>query len=624
VTAYAYDPAGNVVSATDANGKTNQFAYDALNRLTNIAYADGSAVSYAYDSDGNRAAMADPHGTTVYSYDALDRLLAVTNPGGKVVGYAYDPAGNRGSLTYPDGKTMVYAYDRLNRLTSATDWLGKTTGYTYDPAGNLVQTQYPNRAGTAFGYDPANRLTQVVNSVFGLPLLNIQYALDKVGNRTSVSVDGVATAYAYDPLNELLSAQLGPLKTIWAYDPVGNRVKETSPLGTTAYAYDADDRLLTAGASAFSFDRNGNLVTKTSPGSAFNYAYDAANRLVRATGQGINSSFAYDGDGNRVSQSTAAGTYAYVNDVNAALPVVLTEAGPDGTITCAYGQGLIEEYSRAFNYFYHYDGLGSVVALTDAKGIPAAGYAYDAWGNALLTVPDAAGTRNKFRFTGEALDPGTGLYYLRARYYDPTVSRFISADPFRGRAAMPSTANRYGYTLGNPIRYKDPTGLAVEVNFAFIPTSNAFSTVAIGPATGSGVCQTTIDCISGASLVSDIAAWVDPVRSFANAAGEVVGAAATVVGVATDLSDTSIAPGVRAGRVALDVGLLLASHADPYLAIGVAVLDFTCTFAPQQCKAAEDSIINSVENSLAAPLSDPLPVTTPTIAPGVPAGFRVR
>jgi RHS repeat-associated protein len=462
VASYQCDAVGNVISVTDADGKTNQFSFDPLNRLTNIAYADGTTVAYSYDPDGNRLTLTDPHGTTAYSYDALDRRTSVTNPGSKIVHYSYDAVGNRSSLTYPDGKIVTYSYDRLNRLASAADWLGKTTNYTYDAVRNLVQTQYPNRAATVFTYDAANRVTEIVNSALGLPLLSLYYALDKVGNRTSLSVDGVPTTFTYDSLNELVSAQLGPLKTTWTYDQVGNRLKQVAPTGTTAYTYDADDRVLSAGATTFVFDHDGNLTSKTNAGATVNYAYDAANRLIHATGPALNSSFAYDGDGNRVTQAVAAGTYSYVNDVNTSLPVVLSEQGPDGAITYAYGQGLIEEYNQAFNYFYQTDGLGSVVALTNAAGMPTAAYAYDPWGNALLTTPDTAGTKNKFRFTGQALDPGTGLYYLRRRYYDPTIGRFIRKDPFAGFASQSTSLNRFVYTLNNPLRFRDASGLSVE------------------------------------------------------------------------------------------------------------------------------------------------------------------
>ncbi|MGD0222420.1 MAG: SBBP repeat-containing protein [Terriglobia bacterium] len=461
VTKYAYDPVGNVTAVKDANGKTNQFVYDALNRLLNISYADGKNVTYAYDADGNRTSMADSHGTTGYAYDALDRLTSVANPGGKTVIYGYDAVGNRNSLTYPDGKVTNYAYDAANRLAGVTDWLAKTTRYSYDPASNLLATAYPNKTAISFAYDAANRLTSVANSMPGLPPVVIGYALDAVGNRTKEAVNGVAEAFGYDGLNELTSAQLGPLTSAWTYDAVGNRLKQTSPVGATSYTYDAGDRLLTAGQTKFTYDNNGNQITKTSGSLKWTNTYDAANRLIKALGYGVNSTFGYDGDGNRIAQTNGPGSYSYLNDVAAALPVVLNEQGPDGNITYAYGLGLIEEYSSAFNNFYHYDGLGSVIGLTNAKGALQAAYVYDPWGNALLSATDLVGTRNKFRFTGEALDPGTGLYYLRARYYDPTLPRFTGRDRSPGFPLDPLTSNPYLYALSNPNRYADPSGLSI-------------------------------------------------------------------------------------------------------------------------------------------------------------------
>jgi RHS repeat-associated protein len=154
-----------------------------------------------------------------------------------------------------------------------------------------------------------------------------------------------------------------------------------------------------------------------------------------------------------------------VNDVATALPVVLQESGPDGAISYAYGLGLISETSSAFNYFYHYDGLGSIVGLTDSSGKLAGRYAYDAWGNADLTVPaPQLGTGNKFRFTGEALDPGTQLYYLRARYYDPTVGRFLAQDPVGFPLHSRYARNAYAYAVNNPSRFTDHTGLSAKAS----------------------------------------------------------------------------------------------------------------------------------------------------------------
>ena len=494
VTSYSYDSVGNVLAVLDAKGQNNQFTYDALNRLLGIAYADGKSVAYSYDANGNRTSMADSHGTTTYSYDSLDRLTSVTNPGAKVVSYSYDGVGNRKSLTYPDGKVVNYSFDAANRLSAATDWLGRNTAYAYDAASNLTRTAYPNGASIAFAFDAANRLLQVVNNMKSVPALTLGYTLDAVGNRSALSANGVTTNFSYDQLNELVAAQLGSLKSTWAYDTVGNRLTQTSPLGSIAYTYDADDRLLSAGSSSFVYDANGNQISKTqtATGQPIVYAYDAANRLTNVVGGVFTSSFAYDGDGNRFGQTTSRGTYNYLSDVATALPVVLQESGPDGNISYAYGLGLISESSPTFNYFYHYDGLGSVIALTDASGSPKAGYAYDPWGNPLINVTDSVGTKNKFRFTGEALDPGTQLYYLRARYYEPNVARFFSRDPFSGLAGDPLTINKYLYVLNRPVTFSDPSGLAAEkmagAGDAFTPITNfapalnnANSTIATAP-----------------------------------------------------------------------------------------------------------------------------------------------
>jgi RHS repeat-associated protein len=515
VTAYTYDPAGNVTAVKDANGKTNQFAYDALNHLLTVAYADSKNVAYVYDADGNRTSMVDSHGTTGYAYDALDRLTNVTFPGGQTVAYGHDAVGNRNSLTYPDSKLVNYAYDAANQLAGVSDWLGRMTTYGYDAAGNLLAIAYPNNTSMTFTYDVANRLTSLANTMPGLPSVVISYALDAVGNRTKESVNGVSTAFGYDALNELTGAGLGPLQAAWTYDAVGNRLTQTSPLGTVSYTYDGADRLLTAGLAKFAYDNNGNQITKTSGKLTWTYSYDAANRLVQALGYGMNSTFGYDGDGNRISQTNGSNTYSYLSDVATALPVVLNEQGADGNITYAYGLGLIEESSPAFNYFYHYDGLGSVIGLTDAKGKPQAAYAYDPWGSALLTVTDAVGTKNKFRFTGEAFDPGTGLYYLRARYYDPSQGRLLSRDPLTGTAGVPLTANKFIYALNGPVTFTDPSGLAAEKTpegantFAPIttvpfPLTHTNGTIAVAPTSASTNSNSTLTTKVYASACSAV------------------------------------------------------------------------------------------------------------------------
>ena len=466
-TAYSYDPVGNIASMTDANGHVTQFAYDAANHLTGISYFDGTVLGYAYDPDGNRTGMTDFRGTTAYSYDALDRVSGVAQPDGTTVAYSYDGVGHRSAINYPDGKALSYSYDAANRLSNVTDWLNRTTAYSYDPANRPVGVNYPNTASISFAYDSSNRLTNVSNTYPATAIgstgqfTSFTYALDKVGTRVSATDgNGTTTSYTYDALYELTSATNVLGSTKYTYDAFGNRLT-LSILGgsVTSYKYDADDRLLSAGKTSFTYDKNGNRISQKASGQTLTYVYDAANRLVSVTGGSQPSTFAYDGDGHRVSQTVPSGTYTYVNDLVSLLPTVLQENGPDGFISYAYGLGLISESSSAFAYFYHVDGLGSTVGLTDSTGNLQQGYTYDAWGNIGAPAPNYVGTANKFRYTGQALDPGTGLYFLRARYYDPSGGRFVRRDPFLGIAAAPGTTNRYVYALSNPLRYRDPSGL---------------------------------------------------------------------------------------------------------------------------------------------------------------------
>ena len=457
-TSYGYDPVSNLISLTDANGKKNAFIYDKDNRLTNASYSDGSVVKYAYDADGNRKSLIDPHGTTTYSYDALDRATSIDFPGSESVHYTYDPVGNRASVEYPDLKVVTYSYDADNRLSAVTDWLKRNTSYAYDPVSNLAGITYPNTVSSTLAYDAANRLTGISDSANSVAYRVLAYTLDKVGNRAAVTDGGTATKYTYNALNELLSAATGTAKTSWIYDPVGNRTKQTAPKGVvTNYTYDSDDRLLTAGSATFTYDNNGNRLTESGSSGTTTYSYDPSNRLLSVVSPSGTSSFTYDGDGNRVTQTVPSGTYSYVNDTNVALPVVVNENGPDGAIDYGYGLSLLESSSSAFNYFYNFDALGSVSNLTDSTGTVQETYSYDAWGNA-LTASGKVGTQNKFRFAGQALDPASGLYFLRARYYDQTSGRFLSKDPLAGIAALPLTTHRYIYAGNNPVRFVDPTG----------------------------------------------------------------------------------------------------------------------------------------------------------------------
>lgn len=404
--------------------------------------------------------MVDWRGSTAYTYDALNRVNSVTQPGNSVVSYGYDAVGNRTSVTYPDSKVVRHLYDALNRLTQTTDWSSQTTTSGYDAAGNLVSAAYPNGTFTAYTFDGANRLVSVSNRSGANERSGYTYVLDKVGNRMEVaSYNEGVQRYGYDPLYRLTSWTSPTRQTVrYGYDSVGNRLSSVAPSGTVNYSYDAADELLTAGGISFAYDGNGNQVSKTTAGTTLTYVWDALNRLISVTGGSTNAQYQYDGDGNRVSQQTSLGTYAYVNDTAISPAVVVNENGPDGNISYAYGNSLISASATGLLSFYQFDGLGSVTTVTDGAASQKASYTYEPWGS-ITGGTDVLGTKNKFKFTAEAVDPGTGLVFLRARYYDPSTGRFLNRDPSTERRPLALRASPlYQYAEANPVRYVDPSG----------------------------------------------------------------------------------------------------------------------------------------------------------------------
>jgi RHS repeat-associated protein len=128
--------------------------------------------------------------------------------------------------------------------------------------------------------------------------------------------------------------------------------------------------------------------------------------------------------------------------------------------------------------FYGYDGGGNVRNLTSSTGTVTDSYEYDAFGN---KVNSTGTTPNNYLYRGEQYDPDLGLYYLRARYYNPVTGRFMSRDPEDGVDTDPATLHKYLYAGGDPINHLDPSGRAVTVETALVLGTISLSAVAALP-----------------------------------------------------------------------------------------------------------------------------------------------
>ena len=319
--------------------------------------------------------------------------------------------------------------------------------------------QYPNSTQATYSYDDAGRLLGITHTspVSGV-IAVFTYTMDAVGNRlTMQDLDG-ATSYAYDDLYRLTGVAYPDGEQVtYAYDPMGNRTAMTSTVsGVVTYTYDAGDRLLAAGSLTFTWDAKGNMTGK---GGA-TFTYDALDRLTQVVSGTTTVQFAYNGDGVRLSKTVNGVTMDYVQDVAAPLPVVLAETTSGQTSTYIYGNDLEAWVDPAGSpTFYHYDGLGSVRALSSLAGQRTDAYSYDVFGAVRSRTGSAV---QSFKFTGEQVDAELGLIFLRARYYDPQVGRFITPDPWRGQDNLPQTTNRYVYVTNNPVSQIDPSGAILE------------------------------------------------------------------------------------------------------------------------------------------------------------------
>ena len=160
----------------------------------------------------------------------------------------------------------------------------------------------------------------------------------------------------------------------------------------------------------------------------------------------------HDAQDHRIAKIVEGTTTTYLVDPNIPYARVIHESRDNGTeIDYSYGLRLLGDGSHSFLT----DALGSTRALVDSAGQLTDSYDYSPYGE----LRKHSGTSdNTFLFTGEQYDPEAELYYLRARYYDPAISRFLSRDTYEGTLTDPLSQNPYLYARGNPTVYVDPSG----------------------------------------------------------------------------------------------------------------------------------------------------------------------
>ncbi len=461
----AYDAAGNQTTLTNRNSYIWQFQFDGANRLTNTISPLGHATAqtfnhqgllasvkdpasqttaYNYDAKGRLTTRADNIGTTTYKYDANDNVTNTSENGftnsstydaynrvssykdvyGNLIQYRYDANNNLTNLTYPGGKNVYYAYDSNNHMTNVTDWSGRKTSIAYDLAGRVTSVTRPNGTYRTIGYDAAGEITNILEqTAIGFPIALFRYNW-----------------------NNAAEAQ-------WEF---AAPLPHTNSLPTRTMTYDADNRLASVDGNNVTMDTDGNLTSGPLTNDTFAaYSYDARNRLLNAGGV----TNAYDPAGNRIGIAYGTNSINYIINPNSKLPQTLMRIKNGVTNYYVYGVGLLYQVTETATVTntltYHYDYRGSTVALTDGNGNVTDRMEYSLY----ATMTYHVGTSDTpFLFNGRygvQTDPN-GLLYMRARYYNPFLCRFINPDP----TGFAGGLNFYTFANGNPISLLDPFGLA--------------------------------------------------------------------------------------------------------------------------------------------------------------------
>jgi RHS repeat-associated protein len=509
---FTYDPNYRRLSSYTDGAGTTHYAYYSIGTPPTVGAGrlqslDGpfsnDTVIYTYDELGRRLTSSmSGIGTVTHSYDSLWRLASIVAPAplGPFT-FSYVGTSDRLSrVSYPNGQTTDYSYfsnlgdKRLSQIlhrVSATGSVLSKFDYTYDVEGNLATWAQQYGAGAANTYiihsDGANQVAAATYQDASQVLKRYNYFYDDAGNRTGDEIDGLSTTATYNVLNQLTNREAGagslhfvgttsqpskvtigvpsnPAQTTAGSNKFEGDFSVPSGISTvpiTATNAHGDQRTNNyqvnepVGTPAvYLYDANGNLWTKTEGPVVTTYEWDGENRLVRVS-QGVTelARFSYDGIGRRYQKVAGGKTRTYIYDGND----LIQERVSDGT-TYGYLAGpgidrLLARTTLTTPEFYLADHLGSIVQMTNTSGVVTVTRQYDPWGN-----PLQGGSTSGHAFTGREWDAETGLYYNRARYYDPKIGRFLSPDPI----GLAGGINLYAYVLNQSLRFRDPFGLEEE------------------------------------------------------------------------------------------------------------------------------------------------------------------
>lgn len=487
VVSITYDEFGNRLSYTDRLGEETRYTYDKMSRPLQENYlSDGITADKVYDQYGDMVSTSYNGNTYLYTYDVAHRLLSKTDTRTNVsLTWEYDSIGNVIRKTNYEGDVHTFTYDSSNRLVAMAvgdPILIIQASYHYDPAGRLLSRILSNGAATLYSYSTDGFLTSVKQVGAGGNQIDLrEYEHDNIGNIKKLTLNGSEViSYIYDDAYRLKTANstINSHDYSYTYDDVGNRLSKTANGSTQHFIFSNGNRLdavrqnSTTGpvVYTFAYDDNGSMTGKFNGASQqlLNVSYDQRRlaSVMAVNSQPNSLFFEYDANAYRIEKKNSNGTKKYYLEAEHLESVY----DANDELQANYLRGVVvDEIINGFekntatgvmeNRTFHHDQVNSVVALSDHNGAAKQTLSYGPFGESINTT---GSSQNTMKYTGREQDAESGLYYYRARYYDPELGRFISEDPIGFGGGI----NFYAYVTNNPLFYRDPMGEDVYgVNF---------------------------------------------------------------------------------------------------------------------------------------------------------------
>jgi RHS repeat-associated protein len=497
VESYVLDGDNHITSVTNLEGQTETFSYTVGDRLVWMSRFDGSIVSNHYESNGWLSETFYPDSSEKYTYLRNGLLRTAVNESG-MVSNRYDAAqrivGSRGA---GPGEEVTYGYLPADQVTNIS-FLGRSVSALYDGADRLssinsgsteFQYRYDTNSGAmlscsntglsvSYGFNNMDWLTNMCwRDALSETVRSFYYGLNSNGLITNmVTESGETVRYQLDDLDRLVGEEWRSVggdttySATYSYDLTGNRIQTVINGITNNYTSGDGNRLSTFGTEGNAlYDEAGCTTTLVNNASCridlrWNGRYELKDVAVNGV---MAERYGYDGLGRRVWTWDGSVTNWHIYDGDQ----VIADTDSDGGVlrTYVWGKGIdnllamtVHTGAMTVTYLAVKDHLGSVHALTDQDGAIIESYRFDAWGN-ILAVLDSSGEPitsgqsqfgNRYLWQGREYSWTTGLYYFRARWYDPVVGRWLSLDPI----GISGGLNQYVFCGNDPINKIDPFG----------------------------------------------------------------------------------------------------------------------------------------------------------------------